>query len=119
MRKRGLLTVALATFALVALMLAETTQGQRGQQVTLPDGPGKAMVEATCAKCHGLNFITNSFGFTRDEWVRLFSSMVTPPKAEADAIADYLAKHFAEKPGIPKANIIAGPVQVNIREWLG
>jgi virginiamycin B lyase len=118
MRKRGLLTVALATFAFVALTLPETTQGQRGQQVTLPDGPGKAMVEATCAKCHGLNFITNSFGFNRDEWVRLFSSMVTPPQTEANAIADYLAKHFPEKPGIPKANIIAGPVQVNIKEWL-
>jgi len=118
MRKRGLLTVALATFALVALMPPETTQGQRGQPVTLPDGPGKAMVEATCAKCHGLNFITNSFGFSRDEWVRLFSSMITPPQTEANAIADYLAKHFPEKPGIPKANLIAGPVQVNIREWL-
>jgi virginiamycin B lyase len=110
--------MALATFALVALLFPETTQGQRGQQVTLPDGPGKAMVEATCAKCHGLNFITNSFGFSRDEWVRLFSSMVTPPQAEANAIADYLAKHFPEKPNVPKANIIAGPVQVNIREWL-
>jgi virginiamycin B lyase len=110
--------VALATFAFAALMLPETTQGQRGQQVTLPDGPGKAMVEATCAKCHGLNFITNSFGFSRDEWVRLFSSMVTPPQAESNAIADYLAQHFAEKPNIPKANIIPGPVQVTIREWL-
>jgi len=118
MRKRGLLTLALATVAFVALMLPETTQGQRGQQVTLPDGPGKAMVEATCTKCHGLNFITNAFGFSRDEWVRLFSSMVTPPQAEANAIADYLAKNFPEKPNVPKANIIAGPVQVNIREWL-
>jgi len=118
MRKRGLLTLALATFAFVALMLPETTRGQRGQQVTLPDGPGKAMVEATCTKCHGLNFITNSFGFSRDEWVRLFSSMVTPPRAESDAIADYLAKHFPEKPGTPKAKLIPGPVQVDIREWL-
>jgi virginiamycin B lyase len=119
MRKRGLLTLALATFALVALMLPETTQGQRGgQQVTLPDGPGKAMVEATCTKCHGLSFITNSFGFSRADWVQLFSSMVTPPKAETDAIADYLAKNFAEKPNIPKANLISGPVQVTIREWL-
>lgn len=116
MRKRVILTLATAAF--VALMLPATTEGQRGPQVQLPDGPGKAMVDATCAKCHGLNFITNSFGFSRDEWVRLFSSMVTPPKAEADAIADYLAKNFPEKPNIPKAVLIQGPVQVNIREWL-
>ncbi|MGH8514177.1 MAG: virginiamycin B lyase family protein, partial [Gammaproteobacteria bacterium] len=80
-------------------------------------GPGKAMVEATCTKCHGLNFITNSFGFSRDEWVRLFSTMVTPPQAETNAIADYLAKNFAEKPDIPKAKIITGPVTVNFKEW--
>jgi virginiamycin B lyase len=117
MRKRGLLTVALATFALVALMLPETTQGQRGQQVTLPDGPGKAMVEATCAKCHGLNFITNSFGFSREEWPRLFGSMVALPQNDANAIADYLAKNFPEKADIPKAKIITGPVTVNFKEW--
>ena len=116
MRKRGILTLAAA--ALVALMLPETTEGQRGQPVTLPDGPGKAMVETTCAKCHGLNFIPNSFGFSRDEWVRLYSSMVALPQNESNAIADYLAKNFPEKPNIPKAVIIPGPVQVNIREWL-
>lgn len=116
MRKRGILTLAAAAF--VALVLPATTEGQRGQPVQLPDGPGMAMVEATCAKCHGLNLITNSFGFTRDEWVRLYSSMVALPQNESNAIADYLAKNFPEKPNIPKAVIIPGPVQVTIREWL-
>jgi virginiamycin B lyase len=109
----------LATAAFVALMLPATTRGQRGgQQVQLPEGSGKTMVEGTCAKCHGLNLITNSFGFTRDEWVTLFGSMVALPKTEADVIAEYLAKNFPEKPNIPKAVIISGPVSVNIKEWL-
>ncbi|MBI3047138.1 MAG: cytochrome C [Acidobacteria bacterium] len=117
MRQRAFL--ALVAVAFVALIFPATTQGQRGgQQVQLPDGPGKDMVQATCTKCHGLNFITNSFGFSRDEWVTLFSSMVVPPKTESDAIADYLAKHFPEKPNISKAVIVPGPVSVNIKEWL-
>jgi len=65
MRQRGFLALAAAAFA--AFLFPATTEGQRGQQVQLPDGPGKAMVEGTCAKCHGLNFMTNSFGFTRSD----------------------------------------------------
>jgi len=115
MRQRGFLALAAAAFA--AFLFPATTEGQRGQPVQLPDGPGKAMVEGTCAKCHGLNFITNSFGFTRSEWAGLFGSMVALPTTEADAIADYLAKNFPEKPNIPKAVIVPGPVTVNIKEW--
>ncbi|OFW02454.1 MAG: hypothetical protein A3I61_13325 [Acidobacteria bacterium RIFCSPLOWO2_02_FULL_68_18] len=99
------------------MLLPATTEGQRGQPVQLPDGPGKDMVQAACTKCHGLNFISNSFGFTREEWPKLFGSMVALPRSDADAITDYLAKNFPEKPNIPKAVIIPGPVTVNFREW--
>ena len=97
MRKGTLLFLAVAA-AFVGSILSTEVQGQRGQQVQLPDGPGKELVSTTCTKCHGLNFITNSFGFTREEWPRLFGSMVALPKDQADTIADYLAKNFPEKP---------------------
>ena len=116
MRKRAVLALGAAAF--VCLMLPATTEGQRGQPVQLPDGAGKDMVQATCTKCHGLNFITNSFGFTRNEWTSLFGSMVALPQNEANAIADYLATNFPEKANAPKAVIIPGPANVNIREWL-
>lgn len=117
MRKRAVLALAAAAF--LCLLLPATTEGQRGAPpVQLPDGPGKEMVQATCTKCHGLNFIVNSAGFTRDQWNYLFSSMVTLPKDQADTVAQYLATHFPEKADAPKAVIVPGPVQVNIKEWL-
>jgi virginiamycin B lyase len=117
MRRGTLLFLAVAA-AFMASVLSTEVQGQRGQQVQLPDGPGKQAVETTCTKCHALNFITNSFGFSREEWPRLFGSMVALPKEQADTIADYLAKNFPEKPDTPKAVVISGPVQVSFKEWV-
>ena len=117
MRKGTLLFLAVAA-AFVGSILSTEVQGQRGQQVQLPDGPGKELVSTTCTKCHALNFITNSFGFSREEWPRLFGSMVALPKDQSDTIADYLAKNFPEKPDTPKAKLIPGPVNVSFKEWV-
>ena len=117
MRKGTLLFLAVAA-AFVGSILSTEVQGQRGQQpVQIPDGPGKELVSTTCTKCHGLNFITNSFGFSRDEWAHLFGTMIALPKDQADTIANYLATNFPEKPNIPKAVIVPGPVNVNIKVW--
>jgi len=116
MKQQGILAIAAA--ALLSLTLTAPMEGrQRGQQVQLPEGAGREMVQATCTKCHGLNLITNSAGFTRAEWTRLFGSMIALPKNEADTIATYLAKAFDQKPDAPKAVIIPGPVSVNIKVW--
>ena len=80
----ALLPVALAGFA---PLLA---QGRGGQQVQLPDGNGRDLVQTTCAKCHGLNLITNSFGYTREGWQGLFNTMVALPGDQAAAVASYL-----------------------------
>ena len=118
MRKGSLLLLAAAVaFVGTTLSLSVDVEGQRGPQVQLPEGPGKELVSTTCTKCHALNFITNSFGFSRDEWVDLFGSMVELPPADRNAVADYLAKNFPEKPDIPRAKLIPGPVQVTFREW--
>ena len=116
MRKGTLLFLAVAA-AFIGSILSTDVQGQRGEQVQIPDGPGKELVSTTCTKCHGLNFITNSFGFTREEWPRLFGTMIALPKDQADTITNYLAMHFPEKPNIPKAVIMPGPVNVNIKVW--
>jgi virginiamycin B lyase len=118
MRKGSLLLLAVAVaFIGTTLSLSVEVEGQRGPQVQLPEGPGKELVSTACTKCHALNLITNSFGFSRDEWVDLFGSMVELPAADRNAVADYLSRNFPEKPGIPRAKIIPGPVTVNIREW--
>lgn len=104
----------------VLLSLVSTGIGAQGRgqpAVQLPDGAGKELVSAKCASCHGLNLITNSWGNTREGWQGLFSSMVSLPKDEADAIAGYLAAHFPVKPA-PEAVVIAGPARVSFKEWI-
>jgi virginiamycin B lyase len=118
MRNRGILAAAAALF--LSLALPATTQGQRGgAQVTLPEGPGKEMVEATCSACHGLNFITNFAGYnTPDEWQFLFSSMINLPADRSATIAKYLATAFPEKPNAPKAVIVPGTAAVDFKVWM-
>jgi virginiamycin B lyase len=124
MKKGALLAlVAAAVFASVfsARVIGQqgeisTPQQARGQAVTLPDGPGKDMVQANCTKCHGLNMITNYWGDTRQGWETLFGSMVALPNDQKAAISNYLSTHFAVK-AAPAAKIINGPVSVTFKEF--
>ena len=114
--RHGTLATALVAASLW-FVLPVPTQGQRGQPVQLPDGPGKEQVQMACSKCHALNMITNSWGNTREGWQTLFGSMVELPKDQAAVIAGYLATHFPTKPA-PEAVVIAGPANVSFKEWL-
>ncbi|HMF95832.1 MAG TPA: hypothetical protein VKE96_16135 [Vicinamibacterales bacterium] len=109
------LVVVMATAA-IPLIGQERGRGRGGAAVTMPDGPGKDVVEAQCGSCHSLGLITNS-GYSRDEWISLFTTMVALPPDQTASVAAYLAKNFPEKPR-PQAVIIPGPVQVNIKEWI-
>ena len=51
-------------------------QGRGNTPVTLPDGPGNDVLQATCSKCHSLGFITNGFGYTRADWDKAIGTMV-------------------------------------------
>ena len=90
-------TVLLLITGAVVLSLASAGIGAQGRgqaAAQLPDGAGRELVAARCGSCHGLNLITNSWGNTREGWRSLFSSMVSLPGNDADAIAGYLAAHF-------------------------
>ena len=116
------LGVIVAVAALVGSVVPVLTQGPGGgrgggQAVSLPDGPGKDLAQTQCTKCHALNLLANSGGYTRQGWEELFSTMVSLPKDQSAVLADYLAKNFPETPR-PKAVIVPGSVQVNIKEWV-
>jgi virginiamycin B lyase len=115
MKFRVALAIAttLTTFSVLSTHTA--TQG-RGQPVQLPDGQGKDQVQSTCTKCHALNMITESWGYTRQGWGELIGSMVKLPADQADTIVMYLAAHFPERPA-PKAVLVSGPASVSIKEW--
>jgi virginiamycin B lyase len=113
MRKTSILT--LASFFCAAS--SAQAQRQQRQQVTLPEGNGKEVVQVICSQCHELSMVTNSGGNTRDGWKQLVSSMVAFRAERADTVAAYLAEHYSVTPR-PAAVLISGSTTVTIREWL-
>jgi virginiamycin B lyase len=117
--------VALMLAASVAVFAALPTRGQVGgapnqQPVPLPDGAGKATVQAACAGCHSLRQVTNS-GYDRAGWDTVLHMMLNVgaplPPDTFDTVLNYLAAKFPPKPQ-PAAKLIPGPVHVTIQEWV-
>jgi virginiamycin B lyase len=119
MSRRSILVVAVMAAAIAASAGTVFTQGrgQGGQAVSLPDGAGKDLVQNHCTKCHALTLLSGSGGYTRQGWEELIGSMVSLPKDQSGVLSDYLAKNFPETPR-PKAVIVPGPMNVNIKEWV-
>jgi len=52
-------------------------------QVQLPEGAGSEAATAACAPCHGLNLITNSWGYTKEGWEDRINTMMVLPRVFA------------------------------------
>ena len=107
----------LALPLIVTAMLAPHVSGQGRGAAQLPDGPGREQVQATCSKCHGVNLIAGSWGYSKEGWQDRIATMVALPPADLDAVSSYLSSHFPPKPA-PGAVLISGPATVTIKEWL-
>jgi competence protein ComEA len=78
---------------------------------TLPDGPGKAVVEKMCTGCHGLENVVRA-RLTKDRWGFIVDDMVSRGASgtddEIDQVVNYLAANFgksdAKKVNINKAS---------------
>ena len=114
---RGTFSVAMVVAFLYWGLLEPAHAQRRGEPVQLPAGVGQELVQTVCAQCHRLNLITNSWGYTREGWKELFSSMVELPTDQSDTVAAYLAAQFPVRPA-PEAVVIPGNTSVSIREWL-
>jgi virginiamycin B lyase len=101
-------------FAAVAL-----AAGTAAAQPSLPEGPGKAIVEGACVQCHGLDNIIRS-GYSRSEWRTRVAMMVNVgaklAPGDVDTVVDYLARRFPER-AAPSPALLAGDAKVDIREW--
>lgn len=70
MKRSGMaLTLVLAGVGIVGALSAASAQS------TLPDGPGKEVVEQNCTACHGLEVITAQRR-TPDGWAEIVNTMV-------------------------------------------
>jgi hypothetical protein len=67
---------------------------------SLPDGPGKTLVEAVCTACHSLERVVAKRG-TKAEWQdKVLEMLQEDPditQQERDQIVEYLAKNFPPK----------------------
>jgi competence protein ComEA len=74
---------------------------------TLPDGPGKAVVEKMCTPCHGLENVVTS-RMTRVRWGGIVDDMVSRgaegTDEEIDQVINYLAVNFSKKVNVNKAS---------------
>jgi virginiamycin B lyase len=99
------------------IFAAHTVQAQRGGgQVTLPEGPGRDVVQARCVSCHALNQITGAAGYTENGWKHVIDSMIELPGDQLAAASQYLAAHFPEKPG-RRPTLVNGTTTVIFKEW--
>lgn len=75
-----------------------------GQNATLPDGDGKAIVTANCAGCHGLDLITGK-ATSKEDWASIVERMktygMTMSAQQTTTVVDYLAKSFPPKSATP------------------
>ena len=87
--------------ALIALALAAICVAQESK-VTLKEGPGKEKALA-CLACHSLDYIEmNSRFLNKEGWTASVNKMINAfgapiDKADAEAIAAYLAENYSPK----------------------
>ena len=96
------LTAVAAVFTIAVYAMA--------QDIVLPDGKAKKLVENTCTECHGLEHVANA-SLTPEQWRTTVNDMVkrgaTLSKDEIETVLDYLTVYFAqEKINVNKASAV-------------
>jgi virginiamycin B lyase len=110
------LTLLWVAMALVYATMHRPHAQQRGGEVQLPEGPGRELIQANCASCHGVNQITGSAGYNKEAWAALTSTMIALPKEQADVVNGYLATNYPERPE-RRPTIVPGNLAIKITEW--
>ena len=101
MSKRACFCLALVVFVATAFSSPTIGQAPAGRQggaapagrqggpppVQLKEGTGLDKVQAACTRCHGVNLIANSWGYTKDGWQDRIATMVKLPDADLEAIS--------------------------------
>lgn len=108
----------LAAVVVLGFAIPTLSQGQ-APNIQMPEGAGKAIVEAKCTICHDLERVARRDGQTPEGWQMVLNNMVTlgaqVTPDEVKVVHQYLSSNFPDT--APKPVLVAGPVEVNIREW--
>jgi cytochrome c5 len=99
MRRRAVTGAALAALVVAGAHPSGTAAPQKDE---LPDGPGKKILQASCATCHDLTEVTKFRGYyTRADWRDVVVTMVkygaVLKDKEADVLVEYLTANLGKK----------------------
>ena len=85
----------------------------------LPDGDGRAEIEAICTACHRTNLIERSSGYSDADWASLIGTMIdlSGDAALQGRITGYLAEHFPPNDRRTPV-LVPGPVEIDIESWV-
>ena len=68
-----------------------------GQDVVLPDGDGKKILEEKCTVCHDLTYVTKQ-RLNKDDWTDMIKIMIASGASVTDdeipVLVEYLVKNF-------------------------
>jgi hypothetical protein len=91
-----LFSVKNTTWLFITMMIASMAFAF-GQDVVLPDGDGKKVLEDKCTACHDLTYVTKQH-LNKDEWNDMVKIMVASGASvtdeESTVLVDYLVKNF-------------------------
>src|SRR5437867_9892968 len=86
-------------FLMVCCVAAPVLLCAQEPEYKLPNGPGKALVEKICAKCHDLEGVVRNRN-TREGWEMVVDEMIARgaegTDQEIDQVIEYLATNFAK-----------------------
>jgi competence protein ComEA len=92
------LAVAVAVHPAAIVLGAALASAQQAQVETLPDAPGKQLVEQVCATCHGVDLLVPS-SRTATQWRDTMGAMKTAGAQASDedwkTIVDYIMGNLA------------------------
>lgn len=95
---------------LVSVAFAIAASAFAPQDVVLPDGKAKKLVQENCSECHGLDQVVSN-PMSSDSWRNTVKSMVRKgaklSPEEIDSVVDYLTVYFSPE----KVNVNAAGAQ--------
>jgi competence protein ComEA len=81
-----------------ALTFSSLVFSAAAQDIVLPDGKAKAIVQSACADCHGLDTVVNN-PMSSEQWRATVEKMVkrgaSVSPEQIDEVVDYLSVYFA------------------------
>ena len=114
MSRRSITLLPLISLVYFSVVVPASAQDQ---EVSLPEGPGKPLVEAFCTSCHALTNIPRSGGYTREHWQALLANMVDlSGRPEQDMIVDYLATNFPPTT-VHRPTLVSGEESISFKGW--